>query len=121
MIYKLGECSYCSNTYSITRPTPLMADVPAMMCKMCWDDTQEEYANCNGDYIGNFGDADGYKEMQKQELEEISKAIDELKGFKDVFQGTDLKEEKELAKGIGFLESLFTYKAKEIESGKNED
>ncbi|HHX61100.1 MAG TPA: hypothetical protein GX707_10375 [Epulopiscium sp.] len=120
MIYKLGKCCYCGNTYLITRPTPFMADVPAMMCKECWDMTQEEYANCNGEYIGNFGDANGYKEIQKQELKEISTTIDELKGLKDALLGTELKEEKELAKSIGFLESFFTYKSKEMESGKNE-
>ena len=118
MIYKLGECTYCSNSYSITRPTPFMADVLATMCKGCWDFTQKEYAGSESVCIGNFCDADGYKEMQKQELKELSATIDELKGLKDVFQGTGGKEEKELAKSIGFLESLYSYKSLEMESGK---
>lgn len=118
MIYKLGKCCYCGKSYLITRPTPFMADVPAMMCKMCWDMAQEEYANSNGDYIGNFGDADGYKGMQKQELKEISATIRELKDLKDVFLGTEQKEEKELAKSIGWLESFYSCRYMEMESGK---
>lgn len=118
MIYRLGECTYCSNTYQITRPTPFMADVPAMMCKMCWDMTQEEYANSNGDYIGNFGDADGYKEICKKELEEISKVLDEQRDMADVLTGMDDKESYDIVKVLGWLESLYSFKYMEMESGK---
>lgn len=118
MIYKLGECTYCSNSYSITRPTPYMADVPAMMCKMCWDDTQKEYANCNGEDIGNFGSADGYKEICKKELKEISKAINEQKEYADILTGMEDKEDYDNVKILGWLESLYSFKYMEMEEGE---
>jgi len=31
-----------------------MADMGAMMCEHCWNDTQKEYAASNGEYIPNF-------------------------------------------------------------------
>lgn len=60
-IYKTGECDYCGQEEVLTRPTPFMADVPAMMCKLCWDMTEQEYAACNGEYIGRFEDGPGYE------------------------------------------------------------
>lgn len=119
MIYELGECSYCSNSYSITRPTPFMADVPSMMCKQCWDDTQEEYANCNGEHIGNFGDADGYKETCKKELKEISKEIGEQRDIADLFVGIESNEECVEFKKLAWLESLYSFKYQEMECNKS--
>jgi len=53
-IYQIGKCDYCGETNKVTRPTPFMADVPAMMCKYCWDMTEEEYAASEGACIGKF-------------------------------------------------------------------
>lgn len=67
-IYKVSSCDYCGTENQIVRPTPFMADVPAMMCKICWDDTKEEYMNSNGEWIPKFEDGPGYEEMESIEI-----------------------------------------------------
>lgn len=61
-IYRTGKCDYCSEANRITRPTPFMADGAAMMCKDCWDMTEEEYAASEGACIGKFEGGPGYEE-----------------------------------------------------------
>lgn len=63
-IYKVGKCDYCGESPVIVRCTPFFADVPATMCKICWNFTKEEYADSHGEYIDKF-------ESQKQEYEDI--------------------------------------------------
>ena len=65
-IYRIGKCDYCSEANRITRPTPFMADGTAMMCKDCWDMTEEEYAASEGTYIGKFEDGSGYEDIQTE-------------------------------------------------------
>jgi len=63
-IYKISKCDYCGDKNIMVRPTPFMADIPAMMCKICWDLTKEEYADSNGEYIPKFNsDEIGYEEI----------------------------------------------------------
>lgn len=52
----LEECSYCEQLATKLRPTPFMGDVPAMMCKQCWDMTKTEYEASHEEYIGEFED-----------------------------------------------------------------
>lgn len=67
-IYKTGKCDYCGEKNKIIRPTPFMADIPAMMCKYCWDMTEEEYGASNGEYIGKFEDGPGYEEETQKNI-----------------------------------------------------
>ena len=53
-IYETGQCDYCSEHNKIIRPTPFIADIPAMMCAVCWENTRKEYAASNEEYIGKF-------------------------------------------------------------------
>lgn len=48
-----GKCDYCEDNTEV-RGTPFIADIPAMMCKHCWDITKEEYLGSEGTYIGEF-------------------------------------------------------------------
>jgi len=65
-IYKIRKCDYCSDNNIIVRGTPFIADIPAYMCKTCWDMTKEEYMNSNGEYIKDFDSAkDEYEEILK--------------------------------------------------------
>lgn len=67
--YEIGTCSYCDEENQILRPSPFMADVKAMMCKHCWDETKKEYAASNGEYIPDF-------DSEKSEYEELVKSIE---------------------------------------------
>ena len=53
-LYKIGKCDYCGEGNRILRPSPFLADIGAMMCEHCWNDTQKEYAAANGEYIPDF-------------------------------------------------------------------
>ncbi|MED3779381.1 hypothetical protein P4560_02290 [Heyndrickxia sporothermodurans] len=58
---EIQECDYCETPAQKLRPTPFMSDVPACMCKHCWDMTKEEYAASHGEEIGDFEDYPHFK------------------------------------------------------------
>jgi len=94
-LYEIGECSYCDKKNKILRPTPFVADYKykAMMCEHCWNDTDKEYENLNGEYISDF-------KSNKEEYEKFNKMI---------FKGKNIQEL------INYLESI-----KEQSGGKTE-
>lgn len=50
----VDKCDYCETEDVEVRGTPFMADIPAKMCKHCWNMTKEEYEKSDGVYIGEF-------------------------------------------------------------------
>lgn len=65
-LYNIGACSYCNEENQILRPSPFMADVGAMMCEHCWNETKKEYSASNGEYIPNFdSNKDEYEILKK--------------------------------------------------------
>ncbi|WNS74268.1 hypothetical protein RRV45_15260 [Bacillus sp. DTU_2020_1000418_1_SI_GHA_SEK_038] len=58
------QCDYCEQYVDKVRPTPFMGDIPASMCKGCWDMTKKEYAASHDEYIGDFED---YLHFQKEQ------------------------------------------------------
>jgi predicted nucleic acid-binding Zn ribbon protein len=87
-IYEIGKCNYCGSKNEVVRPTPFMADRAAMMCEECWDETQNEYAASNGEYIPDFqSDKEVYQKFIKEkvidlfnqmQIEEVSAACGEI-------------------------------------------
>lgn len=79
-IYVVGRCDYCDTAWVALRPTPFMGDMPAMMCKCCWDSTAEEYAGSEGAYIGKFEDGPGYEVLKalQEQKEKKEKEFNEL-------------------------------------------
>jgi len=50
----MGKCDYCDTDNTEVRGTPFLADVPAKMCRYCWEMTKKEYLASEGTYIGEF-------------------------------------------------------------------
>lgn len=50
------ECDYCGEESDKVRPTSFMADVPAKMCRHCWEMTRGEYRVTEETDIGEFDD-----------------------------------------------------------------
>ena len=54
--YKICKCDYCGDKKVKTRSTPYMADIPAKMCKHCWDMAKEQGLKQEEIWIGEFED-----------------------------------------------------------------
>jgi shikimate 5-dehydrogenase len=51
---EISKCDYCGDKNIKTRPTPYMADIPAKMCKTCWDMAKEQGLKTEEVWIGEF-------------------------------------------------------------------
>lgn len=78
-IYKIGECNYCGRENVLIRPTPFVADTPAMMCKTCW--------NMTGAYIPRFEDGPGYK---KARLKIKAQSVDKINASECIVCGKEI-------------------------------
>jgi len=75
-----GNCNYCGNKNVEVKGTPLLSDVPAKMCRTCWNMTKEEYLASEDAYIGEFDNNNSlctkpWKKETKDNDEYISKLI----------------------------------------------
>ncbi len=82
-IYEISKCSYCCEEENvITRPTPFLAD-EGMMCKYCWDNTQEEYKNSTSEYIPDFESGPGFADTKVKWIQKEVEFIRNLLKSKD--------------------------------------